>query len=88
MQLARHIVEQHNLPCQMRVIPHRYVWGGILHMAHEYQVDAVVMNVGTGRWGSTDGMGRTTQEVLKRAECEVVLDRSPRRSDAVPVVYR
>lgn len=88
LQLARHIVEQHNLLFQMRMIPHRYVWGGILHMAHEYQVDAIVMSVGTGRPGSTDGMGRTAQEVLKRAECEVVLDRAPRRSDAVPVVYR
>lgn len=88
LQLARHIVEQHDLPFQMRMIPHRYIWGGILHMAHEHQVDAIVMSVGTGRPGSMDGMGRTAQEVLKRAECEVVLDRAPRRSDAVPVVYR
>jgi len=88
LQTVRHIVEQHNLPCETQVIPHRYVWGGILHLAREQQVDAIVMHVGSGRSGSTDGIGRTAQEVLKRAECEVVLDRAPRRSETVPVVYR
>ncbi len=89
LQTARCIVEQHNLPFQMTIIPHRYVWGGILHVAREAMVDAIVMNVGTGRPGATDGIGRTAQEVLKRAECEVVLDRAPRRNPGiVPVVYR
>lgn len=88
LQTASHIVVQHSLPVQMQVIPHRYVWGGILHLAREQQVDAIVMHVGSGRAGSTDGIGRTAQEVLKRAECEVVLHRAPRRSEAVPVVYR
>jgi hypothetical protein len=40
-------------------------------------VDAIIMAVGTGRPGQGEGMGRTVQEVLKRAECKVILDQSP-----------
>jgi nucleotide-binding universal stress UspA family protein len=89
LQTARCTVEQHSLPLQMKIIPHRYVWGGILHLAREEMVDAIVMSVGTRRSGSPEGLGRTAQEVLKRAECEVILDRAPRRNPGVaPVMCR
>ena len=78
LRTARFIVEQHGLPVKTKIIPHRYVWGGILDLAREEMVDAIVMNVGTGRPGQEDGMGRTAQEVLRRAECEVILDKGPR----------
>ena len=74
---ARFIVEQHGLPVRTKIIPHRHVWGGILHLARAEMVDAIVMNVGVGRPGLTEGMGRNTQEVLRRAECEVILDKVP-----------
>jgi nucleotide-binding universal stress UspA family protein len=77
LRTARFIVEQHGLPVRTKIIPHRYVWGGILHLARIEMADAIVMSVGTGRAGMTEGVGRTTQEVLKRAECEVILDRVP-----------
>lgn len=77
LRTARFIVEQHGLPVKTKIVPHRYAWGGILHLAREEMVDAIVMNVGTGRPGQADGMGRTAQEVLRRAECEVILDRVP-----------
>lgn len=88
LQTARCIVEQHSLPFRMEIIPHRYIWGGILHLARQEMVDAIVMDVGAGRHGA-EGLGRTAQEVLRRAECEVVLDRTPRRNpDVTPVVCR
>jgi len=77
LRTAQFIVEQHALPVKTRLIPHRYAWGGILRLAGEEMVDAIVMSVGAGRPGLAEGMGRTTQEVLKRAECEVVLDKAP-----------
>jgi hypothetical protein len=40
-------------------------------------VDAIIMAVGSGRPGQGEGMSRTLQEVLRRAECEVILDKSP-----------
>jgi nucleotide-binding universal stress UspA family protein len=79
LQMARYVVEQHGLPLRMEIIPHRYVWGGILRLARREMVDAIVMNVGTRRSGSSEGLGHTAQEVLKRAECEVILDRAPGR---------
>lgn len=75
LRTAQFIVEQHGLPVKTKIVPHRHVWGGILHLAREEMVDAIVMNVGAGRPGQADGMGRTAQEVLKRAECEVILDK-------------
>lgn len=78
LRTAQFIVEQHGLPVKTKIIPHRYAWGGILHLAKEEMVDALVMNVGEGRLGQAEGMGRTAQEVLKRAECEVILDKVSR----------
>jgi nucleotide-binding universal stress UspA family protein len=77
LRTARFIVEQHGLPVQTKIIPHRYAWGGILRLAREEMVDAIVMSVGAGRPGLAERMGRTAQEVLRRAECEVVLDKVP-----------
>ncbi|MGC8873746.1 MAG: universal stress protein [Chloroflexia bacterium] len=78
LRTARFIVEQHGLPVRTRIVPHRYAWDGILHLSREEKVDAIVMSVGRGGPGG-DALGRTTQEVVRRAECEVILDRVARR---------
>ena len=77
LRTARFIVEQHGLSAKTQIIPHRYAWGGILRLAREEMVDAIVMSVGAGRPGLTEGIDRTAQEVIKRAECEVILDKVP-----------
>lgn len=74
---ALFIAEQHGLPVRAKIIPHRHAWSGILRLATEEQVDAIVMNVGAGRPGESEGLGRTAQEVLRRAECEVIVDKAP-----------
>ncbi len=74
---ARFMVEQHGLPVKTKIIPHRYAWGGILRLAYEEMVDAIVMSVVTGQPGTAEGMGRTPLEVLRRAKCEVILDKVP-----------
>ncbi|MGC9023946.1 MAG: universal stress protein [Chloroflexia bacterium] len=78
LRTARFIVEQHGLPVRTRLIPHRYAWDGILRLSREEQADAIVMSVGRGGPGG-EVLGRTTQEVVRRAECEVILDRVARR---------
>ena len=75
LRTAQIIVEQHGLPVRTKLIPHRYASAGILHVAKEEMVDAIVM--GAGRSGLGDGIGRTGNEVLRRAPCEVILDRLP-----------
>jgi nucleotide-binding universal stress UspA family protein len=78
LRTARFIVEQHGLPVRTRLIPHRYAWDGILRLSREEGADAIVMSVGRGGPGG-EVLGRTTQEVVRRAECEVILDRVARR---------
>jgi len=78
LNTAQVIVEQHGLPFKKKIIPHRYVWSGILQLAKEEMVDAIVMGTGRGKPGQSEGIGHNTQEILKRAECEVILNKSPR----------
>lgn len=74
LRTARFIVEQHGLPVKTRIVSHRYAWDGILHLVREEQADAVVMSAGGGRPGS-EVLGRTSQEVIRRAACEVILEK-------------
>lgn len=73
LRTARFIVEQHGLPVETRIIHHRSVWGGILELARQERADAIVMSANRGRAQQGDAMGRTAQEVVKRATCDVVL---------------
>lgn len=75
LRTARFIVEQHGLSAKSKIIPHRYAWGGILHAAKEEKVDAIVLGLGLKRLRIED-FGRTTQEILRRAECEVIIDKA------------
>jgi nucleotide-binding universal stress UspA family protein len=77
LRTAQFIVEQHGLPVRTMITPHRYAWGGILHLVREETADAIVMSIGAGRPGQAEGVGRTAQEVLRRAECEVIVDKMP-----------
>lgn len=77
LRTARFIIDQHGLPVKTRIIHHRSGWGGILAVAKEELVDAIVMN--SGHSDSSDVLSREAQEVVKRSVCEVILDRSPRR---------
>ncbi|MGQ9625820.1 MAG: universal stress protein [Anaerolineae bacterium] len=77
LRTARFIVEQHGLPVKTKLIPHRYAWSGILDLAREEIADAIVMGVGARHPGPREEIGRTIQEVLRRAECEVILDKMP-----------
>jgi len=77
IRTARFIVEQHGLQVKPKLIHHRTVWGGILAVAREELVDAIVMSVHSG---FMEGVSGTANEVVKRAECEVILDRVPPRT--------
>jgi nucleotide-binding universal stress UspA family protein len=77
LRTARFIVEQHGLPVRTKMLPHRYAWSGILRIAQEELVDAIVMAAGGSRARPTDGMSRTAQEVMRRAGCEVIISKVP-----------
>lgn len=85
---ARFIAEQHDLPVTTKLLPHRYASAGIIHLAKEQAVDAIVISVGPRREGSGEGVGRTCEEILRRAPCEVIVDRVPRRSGQLAAAAR
>jgi nucleotide-binding universal stress UspA family protein len=80
LRTARIIVEQHGLPATTKFLPHRYASAGIVYLAKEQMVDAIVLSANPRRVGSGEGIGRTCEEVLRQAPCEVILDRVPRRN--------
>ncbi len=80
LRVARLIVERHGLPVTSKIMPHRQASAGILHLAKEGMVDAIVMTAGTPRPGPGEGLGRTSQEVVRRAPCEVIVHKCPVRT--------
>jgi nucleotide-binding universal stress UspA family protein len=74
LSTACSIVRRYGLPVRIQVIADRSASSGILRLAQNEAVDAIVMSVGQA--GGSDGIGRTAHELLRHAECEVVLDRA------------
>ena len=77
LQTAEVLVRRHNLPVRTRIIPARYAADGILHLAKDETADVIVMGVGVRRRAVPEQLGRTASEVLRRAPCEVILDKAP-----------
>ncbi len=70
------IAQQHGCHVQTCIVRHRSAAEGILQTAREVQADVIVLGVGIksrvpGEWG------KTSAEILRRAECEVFLDKAP-----------
>ncbi len=70
------IAKEHACLTRTRIVRHRNLADGILQVAREEQVDAIILSVGLktripGEWG------RTGAEILQRAECEVIVDKVP-----------
>jgi nucleotide-binding universal stress UspA family protein len=76
LELGCMIAKRHACRARTRIIRHRSAAEGILRLARQEQVDAIVLGVGVktripGEWG------RTSSEILHRAECEVIIDKVP-----------
>jgi nucleotide-binding universal stress UspA family protein len=76
LELGHAIARRFHNHVQTRIVRHRSAVEGVLQVANEEQVDAIVLGVGVktrvpGEWG------KTSQEILRRANCEVILDKVP-----------
>ncbi len=76
LQLGCMIARRHACQARTQVIRHRNAAEAILELARQERVDAIVLGVGVkrripGEWG------RTSSEILNRAECEVIIDKVP-----------
>jgi len=76
---ARFIVSQHNLPAKVRLMPQRTAADGILRIAREEQVDAIIMALEERRYPFPGPLGHTAWDVMRKAPCEVILDKVPAR---------
>lgn len=77
LDTAQFIVAQHGLPSRQRVLRRRQAADGILEVAREEDVSAIVMSTCARPGSSSGASSRTVQEVLRKAACEVIVDQSP-----------
>ena len=77
LRTAEVLVRQHNLPVRTEMVPARHAADGILHVSRDEDADVIIMGVGVKRRSIPEQLGRTATEVLRRARCEVVLDKAP-----------
>jgi len=71
------IVQYHNLPFKPRIERARKVGDGIVRLAKEEDADLIVIGIRPVIGVPEKIMGRTSETVLRRAPCEVIIDRRP-----------
>lgn len=76
------IAQRYGIHARTRIVRHRNATEGILRLADEEKVDAIVLGVGIksrvpGEWG------KTGEEILRRANCEVLIDKVPMAARSV-----
>jgi nucleotide-binding universal stress UspA family protein len=76
LNTARQVVELHNLPVRTVIRRARQAADGIIAAAREHGADIIVLGLGSRR-DRVHGWGRTAEELLHRAEAEVIFDRVP-----------
>ncbi|BCV21508.1 universal stress protein [Moorella sp. Hama-1] len=75
LKKAAEIVSYHNLPSRTRIIRARTAGTGILQAAAEEEVQLIVIGVRPKR--QIGGLGSTSEWLLRRATCELLIDRQP-----------
>lgn len=73
---AKAVVEQHELPCRTKIQRAREAGEGILALARDEDVDLIVLGVTPKALGARSALGRTAENLLRRAPCEVILDKA------------
>lgn len=75
LRLGEAIVREHGLPLRSELLRERSAAGAVVRLAREQQADLVVMGAGESETHLDGGLGRTAEEILRRAPCEVLIDR-------------
>ncbi|HLZ69903.1 MAG TPA: universal stress protein [Dehalococcoidia bacterium] len=75
LTLGQVIAAEHGLPCRTRLLQERSAAGSIVRLAGEERADLIVMALSDLALGEEDRISKTAEEVLRRAPCEVLIDR-------------
>jgi nucleotide-binding universal stress UspA family protein len=70
------IAQRYGYKVTKRTIRHRSIPDGILQVATEEDVDAIILGVGLKSRASNQ-WGKTSLEIMRRATCEVIVDKVP-----------
>ncbi|MCX6003055.1 MAG: universal stress protein [Chloroflexi bacterium] len=76
LELGAVIAQKYGYTVRKRIIHHRSIPDGILQVAQEEEVDAIVLGVGLKTRASSQ-WGKTSLEIMRRATCEVIVDKVP-----------
>ncbi|MDE3090004.1 MAG: universal stress protein [Chloroflexota bacterium] len=82
LELGCTIAQRYGIHARARIVRHRSATEGILRIADQEKVDAILLGVGIksrvpGEWG------KTSEEILRRANCEVLIDKVPMTAQPV-----
>ncbi len=77
LDLGHMIAERYGMSAATRLVHDRRPADGVLRVAREEGVDAIVLGVGYKSRGRIQGSdwGQTTSEIVRRAPCEVIVDK-------------
>lgn len=76
LELGVAIAQRYGYTVRKRIIRHRNIPDGILQVAREEEVDAIILGVGLKTRASSQ-WGQTSLEIMRRAPCEVIVDKVP-----------
>jgi len=76
LEMGAAIAQRYGYKVTKRTIRHRSIPDGILHVAAEEDVDAIILGVGVKSRTSSQ-WGQTSLEIMRRATCEVIVDKVP-----------
>jgi nucleotide-binding universal stress UspA family protein len=77
MARAEAIVKHHNLSVKPKIERARQVGEGIVRLAKEEEADLIVIGIRPVAGSPEKIIGRTSETVLRRAPCEVIIDQRP-----------
>jgi nucleotide-binding universal stress UspA family protein len=77
------IAQRYGYAVTKRTIRHRSIPDAILHVAVEEDVDAIILGVGVKSRASSQ-WGKTSLEIMRRATCEVIVDKVPLEEEPMP----
>ena len=69
------ICETHELECEGSIVPARSAWEGILRVARERHADLIVVGLDAKSRRPGEELSRNVAQVVRRAPCEVLVDR-------------
>jgi nucleotide-binding universal stress UspA family protein len=78
------IAQRYGYTATKRTIRHRSIPDAILHVAAEEDVDAIILGVGV-RSRASNQWGKTSLEIMRRATCEVIVDKVPLEEEPMPI---